>query len=151
MHLALAGDDSRANPRRQRDKARHKDAGLCGFAIPPFIPAAASVTMVTALDAEEACETLCGLRGGMSDVVNEGAIAFYLILAGVLTFILGGVALVLRQRAILRHMATSAGRAPAAPAERPRRAATAQLVVEVDRAATATPGHAERILRRMAI
>jgi hypothetical protein len=86
----------------------------------------------------------------MSDILNEGAILLSLVIAGVLTFVLGGIALILLQRAIARHMAASGGRPAATPAERPRRAANAPLVFAVDNAATATRGLAERILRRLA-
>ena len=89
-------------------------------------------------------------------IAHDGVILFNLIVAGVLTLILGAVALLLLQRAILRNMAAAAGMrridAPP-PAERPRRAAAAPLVLAVDDTATAAPsaGLAGRILTRMLV
>ena len=86
-------------------------------------------------------------------IAHDGVILFNLIVAGVLTLILGAVALLLLQRATLRNMATAAGmrrRDAPPPAERPRRAAAAPLILAVDDTATATPsaGLAGRILTR---
>src|SRR6266851_3528062 len=92
----------------------------------------------------------------LTEIAHEGVVLFNLIVAGVLTFILGAIALVLLQRAIVRNMATSGGSRAldaAAPVERPRGAANAPLVLAVDDAAAPTgdAGLAGRILSRMAI
>lgn len=79
----------------------------------------------------------------------DGAVLFSLIVAGVLTCILGVVALVLLRRAILRNMAASSGQPAAAPAERPRRAAAAPLTATID-SGPADAGLSDHILLRVA-
>ena len=91
----------------------------------------------------------------MPGVFDEGAISFFLIVAGVLTLLVGGIALALLRRALLRNMAASgAPRADDSTTadERMRRAAAVPLVLAIDRA-IAGPGTGPEapILRRMAL
>ncbi len=67
----------------------------------------------------------------MSNFAHDGAVILYLLVAGVLTLILGAVALVLLQRAIVRNMMKTGGHAFMPPADdRPRLAAGAQLIFD---------------------
>jgi hypothetical protein len=79
----------------------------------------------------------------------DGAVLLVLIVAGVLTCILGVVALVLLRRAILGNMATSSGQPAAALPERPRRAGAAPLAAMVD-TRPADAGLSDHILLRVA-
>ena len=85
------------------------------------------------------------------EFAHEGAIIFNLLVAGVLTLILGAVALVLLQRAILRNMMRAGGHAFMPPADaRPRRPADPGLAF--DSAAVAGAGSmANRLLWRHAV
>src|SRR5262245_12144257 len=89
--------------------------------------------------------------GGMSEAQGayEGAVLFMLIVAGVLTCILGVVALMLLRRAIVRFMAASSRQPAAALPERPRRAATAPLNATID-SGPADAGLSDHILLRVA-
>jgi hypothetical protein len=58
----------------------------------------------------------------MGGLAHDGIILFNLIVAGVMTLVLGSIALLVLQRAILRNMLATAGPGAAPPpAERPRR------------------------------
>jgi hypothetical protein len=85
------------------------------------------------------------------EFAHDGAIIFNLLVAGVLTLILGVVALVLLQRAILRNMMRAGGHGSPAPADdRPRRPADPKLAL--DRATAAGAGSlANRLLWRHAV
>ena len=74
----------------------------------------------------------------MTETAHEGAIIFDLLAAGVLTLILGAVALLRLQRAIVRNMQATGTlrRLETTPqAVRPRRAADTALTLAVDDAA----------------
>jgi hypothetical protein len=86
------------------------------------------------------------------EIAHEGALFFDLLVAGVLTFALGAIAVVLLQRAI-RHnmMRIGAATQPSAPAaQRPRRAAQSRLAFDVATPA-ATAEVSGSLLRRHAI
>src|SRR6266851_5606818 len=91
----------------------------------------------------------------MLEVAHESMILGNLIVAGLLTPVIGVVVVALLQRAMLRNMAASGGSRVLdafAPGERPRRAADVPLVLAGDNTATAArdAGLAGRILFRMA-
>ena len=74
----------------------------------------------------------------MMEFAHDGAIIFNLLVAGVLTLVLGVVALLLLQRAILRNMMRAGGHAFTPPADaRPRRTADAALAFDDAAAAAA--------------
>ena len=86
----------------------------------------------------------------MMEFAHDGAIIFNLLVAGVLTLILGVVALLLLQRAILRNMMRAGGHAFTPPAdERPRRTADARLAF--DDAAATGGSMSNRLLWRHAV
>ena len=91
----------------------------------------------------------------MLETSHEGIIIFNLMVAGVVTLILGAIALVLLQRAILRNMAAARGPGAqsAMPGERPRRAAGVPLILTVDApaASASDTSLAGRILSRMVL
>jgi len=90
----------------------------------------------------------------MTETAHEGAILFDLLVAGVLTLIVGAIALFRLQRAIVRNMTAAGMSQPieATPrAERPRRAAGVALSLAVDDVATTAPGVTDGILRRIAV
>ena len=88
----------------------------------------------------------------MSNFAHDGAVILYLLIAGVLTLILGVVALVLLQRAIVRNMMKTGGHAFMPPADdRPRLAAGAQLILDDTSVAAAASGRATRLLWRHAV
>src|SRR5262245_58871740 len=89
--------------------------------------------------------------GAMSEAQGayDGAVLLMLIVAGVLTCILGVIALVLLRRAILHNMAASSGQPAATLPERPRRAAAAPLSATID-SGPADAGLSDRILLRVA-
>lgn len=86
----------------------------------------------------------------MPDTTHE-TVLLSLLLAGVVTFVLGVIALTLLRRAIARNMAATGGGPPATLPDRPRRDADTPLAFAVDTAATATTAQADRILRRMLV
>jgi hypothetical protein len=87
----------------------------------------------------------------MTEFAHDGAILFNLLLAGVLTLILGAVALVLLQRAILRNMMRTGGTAFGPPADdHPRRPADPELTFD-SAAATGRGGMAGRLLWHHAV
>jgi hypothetical protein len=80
---------------------------------------------------------------------HDGAIIFNLLVAGVLTLILGAIALAMLQRAILRNMMRTGGHAFVPPADdRPHRPAASALTFDTAPAAKATRGDAGRLLWR---
>jgi hypothetical protein len=80
---------------------------------------------------------------------HDGAIIFNLLIAGVLTFILGAVALVTLQRAILRNMMRTGGHEFSPPADdRPRRPAANALAFDTAPVAATTRNDAGRLLWR---
>jgi hypothetical protein len=86
------------------------------------------------------------------EFAHDGAIIFYLLIAGVLTLILGVVALVLLQRAILRNMMRTGGHGFTAPADdRPRRPAIAALTFDTTPPAAAARGDSRHLLLRHAM
>jgi hypothetical protein len=86
----------------------------------------------------------------MTEFAHDGAIIFNLLVAGVLTLILGVVALLLLQRAILRNMMRAGGHAFTPPADaRPRRTADAALAF--DDAAATGGSMSNRLLWRHAV
>ena len=87
----------------------------------------------------------------MAGFADVGAIVFTLLIAAVLTFILGVLALVLLQRAIQRNMMSAGEHGFIPPADsRPRRPAGASLVFD-DAPAGAGTGTSSRLLWRHAI
>jgi hypothetical protein len=86
----------------------------------------------------------------MTNFADRGVVAFYLIAAGLLTLVIGMVALTLLRRAIVRNMAGSGTPAAAPPGATPRHAATAPLVLAVDQATTGQ-GPSDPILVRAAL
>jgi len=85
----------------------------------------------------------------------EGAIILYLLIAAVMTLVIGLAALVLLQRSILRHMAATRG-APGSVAkvpERPRKSASVPLAIapEDPAAAPAASNRTRRALFRIAL
>lgn len=88
----------------------------------------------------------------MSGFAHDGAIIFYLLLAGVLTLVLGATAVVVLQRAILRNMMRVGGSGFVPPADdRPRRPADPDLALTGTASTIAGGGLANRLLRRHAI
>jgi hypothetical protein len=89
----------------------------------------------------------------MSNFAHDGAVILYLLIAGVLTFILGAIALVLLQRAIVHNMMTTGGSGFVPPADtRPRRPADVQLTLDdATVAGTPTGGESRRLLWRHGI
>jgi hypothetical protein len=85
----------------------------------------------------------------MMHFAHEGAVLFYLLLAGVLTLILGIAALILLQRAILRNMMRTSGHGLPAD-DRPRRHAETELAFASTAATTDKSGAATRLLWRHA-
>jgi hypothetical protein len=80
---------------------------------------------------------------------HDGAIIFNLLVAGVLTFILGAIALVMLQRAILRNMMRTGGHGFSPPADdRPRRPAANPLAFDTAPVAATTRSDAGRLLWR---
>lgn len=80
---------------------------------------------------------------------HDGAIIFNLLIAGALTFVLGAVALVMLQRAILRNMMRTGGHGFSPPADdRPRRPAASPLAFDTAPTAATTRGDAGRLLWR---
>jgi hypothetical protein len=72
----------------------------------------------------------------MQAAAHPGAILLNFVVAGVLAFIIGGIALMLMQRAIHRNMMTVGGTHPyLLPDDRPRRAADAPLELALERPA----------------
>ncbi len=83
---------------------------------------------------------------------HDGAVILYLLIAGLLTLILGVIALVLLQRAIVRNMMKTGGHEFSPPADdRPRRAADAPLAFHDATAAAGAGGDARRLLWRHAV
>jgi hypothetical protein len=90
-------------------------------------------------------------RGRQMEFAHDGAIIFNLLIAGMLTLILGAVALVLLQRAILRNMMRTGGDGFTPPADdRPRRPAVAALTFNTEPPAAAARGDSSRLLWRHA-
>ena len=89
--------------------------------------------------------------GGMTEAQGayDGAVLFILIVAGVLTCVLGVVALMLLRRAILHNMGASSGQPVGALPEVPRRAAAAPLTAVID-TGQADTGLSDHILLRVA-
>jgi hypothetical protein len=88
----------------------------------------------------------------MIQFAHDGAILFHLLLAGVLTLILGAAALVFLQRAILRNMMRAGGTGFAPPADdRPRRPADPELTFGNAAETVGTPRMASRLLWRHAL
>lgn len=87
----------------------------------------------------------------MNEFAHEGAVIFNLLVAGVLTFVLGAIVLVLLQRAILRNMMQAGGAGALAADARPRRAADAPLTFEAIQATNAAGRDSGRLLWRHAI
>jgi hypothetical protein len=83
---------------------------------------------------------------------HDGAVILYLLIAGLLTLILGVIALVLLQRAIVRNMMKTGGHEFSPPADdRPRRAADAPLAFHDATATAGARGDARRLLWRHAV
>jgi hypothetical protein len=82
---------------------------------------------------------------------HDGAIVFYLLVAGVLTLILGVAALVLLQRAILRNMMSTGGHGPPLPADDRARCSSNTLLSFESATATATSHGDSRLLWRHAL
>jgi hypothetical protein len=85
----------------------------------------------------------------MMQFAHEGAILFYLLLAGVLTLILGVTALIVLRRAILRNMMRTSGHGPPSD-DRPRRQAQTQLAFDTAMASIGAGDAAMRLLWRHA-
>jgi hypothetical protein len=85
-------------------------------------------------------------------VAWDGAIVFNLLIAGVLTLIVGVVALLLLRRAMLRQMAVTAGRPPPGedPEGPPRSPAASPLRIEIETPQTGLADPSRPILGRMA-
>jgi hypothetical protein len=84
------------------------------------------------------------------EIAHAGAIAFNLLVAGLLTFVVGVIALVLMQRAILRHMSAVGPSRPfdVLTSDGPRQAAPIPLSLSVEKAEAVDDGPVRTILRR---
>ena len=84
------------------------------------------------------------------EIAHEGAILFNLLVAGLLTLVVGGTALLLMQRAILRHMLAAGPHSfDGTAADEPRRPAPTPLSITVDQTeAGPADSQVRTILRR---
>jgi hypothetical protein len=89
----------------------------------------------------------------MSQALHQGAVVFYVVWGGLLTFVLAALALAVFRRAVARNMAAASAAHAAVIDTGPRRAATAPLTVRIEtpQGAVTAAGPSDRALRRLAL